>query len=162
MEVSSSHQVYVFSMFVLMGAMCGALFDIQRFLRTKKSAGYIRTAVEDVVFSFICIGIMIVSSFQINNGEIRYYQVMGAISGVLFYAAFLSRVFLKTLSVFFRIAEKIFVKPIIKIACFITSPVKKFLIILKRRFARIRRKIRSIKQGVKRRKGIIKKRAKML
>ncbi len=162
MEVSSSHQVYVFSMFVLLGMMCGVLFDIQRFLRTKKSAGYFRTTVEDVVFSFVGIGIMIISSFQINNGEIRYYEVMGAISGVLFYAAFLSRVFLKILSVFFKTAENLIVKPIAKTASFIALPLKKLFYTAKRHFSRLRRKMKSIKQGVKRRKRIIKKRVKML
>ena len=162
MEVSSSHQIYVFSLFILLGMMCGALFDIQRFLRKKRFAGYLRTTVEDIIFSFVSVGIMIISSFAINNGEIRYYEVMGALSGILFYAAFLSRIFLKILSVFFKVAEKIFVRPVVKAIRLLIIPVKKISFVLKRHFSRIKRKLKSIKKGAKKRKKIIKKRVKML
>lgn len=162
MEVSSSHQIYVFSLSVIVGMSCGAFFDVQRFLRKISSAGTVRTTLEDVLFAILCVSIMLGSSFMINNGEIRYYQVMGAVSGMLFYAAFLSRTFLKILSLLFGIATNLFVKPLIKTVRLLMIPVKKFISFIKRRTARIKNKLKGIKRSAKKRKKLIKKRIKML
>ncbi len=162
MLVSSSHQIYVFSLFIILGIVCGALFDVQRFLRRKSFAGDVRTTVEDIVFTALFIGIMLGASFVVNSGEIRYYEIMGAVSGILFYAAFLSRIFLKILGFVFETIEKLFVKPLVKIALLFIAPIKKAAHRIKKRFVKLKRKLKSIKKGAKKRKKIIKKRVKML
>ena len=162
MEVSSSHQIYVFSLSVILGMSCGAFFDVQRFLRKINSAGTLRTTIEDILFAILCVVIMLGSGFMINNGEIRYYQVMGAVSGMLFYAAFLSHTFLKILAFFFRITVNLFVNPLIKIIRILMIPIKKFASFIKKRTARIKNKFKSIKRSAKKRKKLIKKRVKML
>ncbi len=162
MEVSTAHQIYVFSFFIALGMVCGAVFDMQRFLRKISFAGDVRTTIEDTLFIafFVCTTIMV--SLRINNGEVRYYEVMGAVSGVLFYAAVLSRPFLKILSFFAKMAEKILVKPIIAILRFLSRPARAFILKFKRFISRIKRKIRIIGKSVKKRKKLIKKRVKML
>ena len=162
MLVSSSHQIYVFSLFILLGMLCGALFDIQRFFRKKHFAGSVRTTIEDIIFTALFIAIMLGASFSVNNGEIRYYEVMGMVSGILFYAAFLSHIFLKILAFISKIIEEFFLKPLVKTARFFISPIKKIAIKTRRRFVWIKRKIKSIKNGAEKRKKIIKKRVKML
>lgn len=162
MQVSSTHQMYVFLLFVIMGILCGMIFDTQRFFRKKIFAGAIRTTIEDIVFAILSIGIMIGASFILNNGEMRYYQYMGAISGMLFYVAFLSRIFQKIISVCCVVAEKIFIAPVVKILTFFMKIIKKITHIFKRRFSRIKRKVDSIKRQAKKRGKIIKKRIKML
>ncbi len=162
MEVSSSHQIYVFSLSVILGMACGAFFDVQRFLRKISSAGTVRTTLEDILFAILCVSIMLGSSFMINNGEIRYYQIMGAVSGMLFYAALLSRTFLKILAFIFRVTVNLVVKPLIKIIRLLMIPVKKIVALLKRRMARIKNKLKGVKRSVKKRKKLIKKRIKML
>lgn len=162
MEVSSSHQIYVFSLFVLLGMGCGAFFDVQRFLRKISSAGTVRTTLEDILFSLLCIALMLGAGFMINNGEIRYYQIMGAVSGILFYAAVLSRTFLKILSVVFRAGVNLLVKPLVKIIHILMIPLSKFMSFMKRKEARIKNKIKGIRRSAKKRKKLIKKRIKML
>ncbi len=162
MQVSSSHQIYVFLLFILLGIVCGVIFDTQRFFRKKFFAGTVRTTIEDVVFALFCVGIMLASSFMFNNGEIRYYQGMGALSGILFYTAFLSSVFQKILSVLFGVTEKLIIRPIVKTAFFLGRPVKKFALNVKRHLARAKRKLASVRKSAKKRKKIIKKRIKML
>lgn len=162
MEVSSSHQIYVFSLSVILGMVCGAFFDVQRFLRKISSAGTVRTTLEDILFAILCVAIMLGSSFMINNGEIRYYQIMGAISGMLFYAALLSRTFLKILEFVFRITVNLFVKPLIKTVRLLMIPVRKIVSAIKRRALRIKNRLRGIRRGAKKRKKLIKKRMKML
>lgn len=162
MRVSSAHQIYVFSLFIVLGMVCGALFDVQRFARRKCGAGSIRTTLEDTVFTIAFTGAMLGAGFVLNNGEIRYYEVMGAISGLLFYAAFLSRFFLKILDVFFGILKKILIRPLVKIAGLFMLPVKKTALKLKRQFTRMGRRIKNVKKTLKNRRKIIKKRVKML
>ncbi len=162
MRVSSAHQIYVFSLFIVLGMVCGALFDVQRFVRRKCGAGNIRTTVEDTVFTIAFTGTMLGASFILNNGEIRYYEIMGAISGVLFYAAFLSRFFLKSLGVFFGILNKILIRPLVKITEILMFPVKKTALKFKRQFTRVGRRLKNLKKALKNRRKIIKKRVKML
>lgn len=162
MLVSSKHQIYVFTLFILLGIVCGALFDIGRFLRRKRFAGSVRTTIEDIVFTVLFVGIMLGASFRVNSGEIRYYEIMGAVSGILFYAAFLSRVFMKILAFIFVTVEKILLKPIVKTALFFIAPIKKTALKTRKYFMRLKRKFKSIKKGAKKRKKIIKKRVKML
>lgn len=162
MLVSSSHQIYVFSLFILLGMACGALFDVQRFLRRKRFAGSVRTTLEDIVFTVLFVGIMLGASFAVNSGEIRYYEIMGAVSGILFYAAFLSRIFLKILAFVFKTAEKLLVKPIVKTTLLFIVPIKKIALRIRKRFVKIKRKLKGIRKDAKKRKKIIKKRVKML
>ena len=162
MKVSSSHQGFVFLLFVLMGALCGMIFDTQRTLREKCSAGALRTTLEDGVFVILSIGIMLGASFVANNGEIRYFQGMGAVSGALFYAAFLSRIFRKFISAFFSVTTKILLKPIGRMLSFLKEITKKFCLFFKKRFIRIKRRIDGIRKIAKKRRKILKKRIKML
>jgi len=115
MEVSSSHQMYVFLLCVLLGLGCGAFFDFQRCIRKKFFAGILRTTFEDTLFVFVCIGAVIALSFFFNNGQIRYYQILGSVSGALFYAAFLSKLVSKIFLFVFGVTEKIVVKPFLRL-----------------------------------------------
>lgn len=162
MEVSSSHQIYVFSLCILLGILCGAFFDVQRFLRKLSFAGNARTMLEDVLFAFVCIGVMIGFGYYFNNGEIRYYQIMGALSGALFYAAALSRIFMKILFILFKIIRNLVIKPLVKICLILLAPVKKLIFVLKKFILRLRRKVISFVRNIKKRKKRLKKRMKML
>ena len=107
MEVSSSHQMYVFFLSVLSGLGCGVFFDLQRSLRRLHFAGSIRTTIEDIIFVVVAVGVTIALGFFFNNGQMRYYQVMGSVSGALFYAAFLSRIVMKILKFIYSMFAKI-------------------------------------------------------
>jgi hypothetical protein len=102
--------MYVFLLCVLLGLGCGVFFDFQRCVRKKFFAGILRTTLEDILFATLCIGAVIALGFFFNNGEIRYYQILGSVSGALFYAALLSKLVSKIFLFFFGITEKIIVK----------------------------------------------------
>ena len=162
MEVSSSHQIYVFSLSVLLGMGCGAFFDVQRFLRKISFATTLRTTLEDILFTLLCIMIMLGSGFLINDGEIRYYQVLGAVSGMLFYAAFLSHIFLKILSAVFAIIKNLILKPLFKAVRILMLPISQIASFARKRFVRIKNILKTMKKSAKKRKKLIKKRIKML
>lgn len=162
MEVSSTHQIYVFALCVVSGMLCGAFFDLQRFIRKLCSAGSVRTALEDVLFAVMCIGVMIGLSFYFNNGEIRYYQIMGTLSGALFYAAALSRIFMKLLQLLYLVFKNVIIKPIVKICLILIIPIKKIGHMLKKVSHKTGKIFRSLKRNVSKRKKRLKKRIKML
>ncbi len=162
MEVSSSHQIYVFALYVLSGVLCGAFFDVQRFLRKLHRAGKARTQLEDVLFAFACVGAMLVLSYFFNNGEIRYYQIMGSVSGVLFYAAALSRIFMKILDVLSILIKNLIIKPVIKICCVLFIPIRKIFRIFRKICLKIKKIFLRIGRNIKSRKKRLKKRMKML
>ena len=162
MEVSSSHQIYVFLLYVALGMLCGAFFDVQRFLRRLNFAGSTRTMLEDILFASVCVCVMIGLGYYFNNGEIRYYQVMGAVSGALFYAAVLSRIFMKILFVIFKVIKNLVIKPVVKICVLLLIPIKKLWAILKKIGHKSRRITKAFVRNIKKRKKHLKKRIKML
>lgn len=162
MEVSSSHQAYVFLLYVLSGILCGAFFDVQRFLRKLYSAGNTRTMLEDILFGLVCIGIMIGCGVFFNNGEMRYYQIMGCISGALLYVSLLSRLFMKLLNLLFSLVKILIILPIVKICGFLMIPVKKIVNSTGKLAAKAKRKFFAVKRNIKKRRKHLKKRIKML
>ena len=162
MEVSSSHQVYVFFIYVITGISCCAFFDLQRFIRRLLKAGSVRTLLEDLFFAILCATVLIVTGFLFNDGQMRYYQFAGAVSGALFYAAFLSGKVMLIMEKIYNIVRKILIKPIVKILKIIYIPFNKTAELIKRIFLRARRVFARLKRALKKRNKLLKKRIKML
>lgn len=162
MEVSSSHQVNVFFIYVLSGLICGTFFDIQRLLRRIFAAGSTRTLVEDFIFAVFTVFMTIAPGFIYNNGEMRYYQIIGILCGGILYAAALSRTVTKILYFFFRLAEKIIVKPTVKICLLLIAPVKWMIRKIKKLKYLGKRVQKKLSRHSKKRRKALKKRIKML
>ena len=162
MEVSSSHQITVFFIYVLSGFICGIFFDVQRVLRRIMAADSARTFIEDFVFATFTVFMTIAPGFIYNNGEMRYYQIIGILCGGIVYAVALSPVIKKILHFIFCLVNKIIVVPIIRIFRLLVLPLKK----LKGKI----RKLKTVKTRVqnklsrhfRKKKKTIKKRIKML
>jgi len=110
MTVSSVHQMNVFLICIAAGIICGAFFDFERSIRRIYGSKNSSVAMHDVVFTAVCIIIMIWAGTYFNNGELRYYQILGALCGALLYASLLSSAFMWV----FCTAHKIFIKLILK------------------------------------------------
>lgn len=162
MEVSSSHQVNVFFIYVLSGIICGTFFDIQRLLRRMFAAGGTRTLVEDFIFAVFTVFMTIAPGFIYNNGEMRYYQIIGILCGGILYAAALSRMVMKILGFLFRLIEKIIIKPAVKICLLITIPVKWMIRKIKKLKNLGKRVQKKLSRHTKKRRKALKKRIKML
>ena len=162
MEVSSSHQVYVFFIYVISGIGCCIFFDLQRFIRRLLKAGNVRTLLEDVLFAMICVSVLLAAGFLFNDGQMRCYQFAGAVSGALFYAAFLSGKVIFIMEKMYGIIKKILVKPVVKIIKIIYIPFRKSAAIIKRAFLKAKRMLMRLKRSIKKRNKMLKKRIKML
>ena len=162
MEISSSHQMYVFFLCFLCGLGCGAFFDFQRSIRKLVRAGKFRTAVEDIAFDVLCVSAAVFLGFYFNNGQMRYYQVLGAGSGALFYAAFLSRTVMLVLAKIYRFTARFIIIPFVKVVKATAFPIIKLFELIKKYIRKSKKTFSRILKGIKSRKKHLKKRMKML
>lgn len=95
MEVSSSHQLDVFFICVLSGIVCGIFFDLQRSVRKISCRGRTVTTLQDLLFALFYVGVALFVGFNFNHGEVRYYQVLGVVFGVLLYLLLFSSLVMK-------------------------------------------------------------------
>lgn len=150
MEVSVTNQAYIFLSSVVGGLLVGFVFDIFRILRrVVKTANFI-TYIEDILF-WILVSIIIFSLvFITNNGELRWYELLGVMLGVIFYNLLFSQYvirvsvtvinFIKKVIVFvikiilfpFVIIYKLFKKPCILLTKFINKIMKKLCKLIKK------------------------------
>lgn len=101
-------QVYIFLSSVIIGAIMGIIFDFFRALRRKGNTKNILVYVQDIIFWFIIAIIIIVSSFIINNGELRGYMLIGYILGAVVYMLIFSKYIKFLFGVILDFVEKIF------------------------------------------------------
>ena len=102
------NQVTVFLWTIMIGAILGFVFDFFRILRRKGNTKDIMVYLQDVVFWLIVTIVSIVSTFLINDGELRGYMLFGYILGAVFYILLFSNFIRKTFSFLFDSIEKIF------------------------------------------------------
>ena len=162
MEVSSSHQIMVFFIYVISGFICGTFFDVQRLFRKMFKADVARTSIEDLIFAVFTVFMAIAPGMIFNNGEMRYYQIIGILCGGVIYAVVLSRVISRALYFLFWLANKILIIPIVRIYGVLTFPFKKVLNKM-RQLKNIEMKAKKkLSRHLKRKRKTVKKRIKML
>lgn len=103
-----AEQVYIFFTSVIIGAIMGVIFDFFRALRRKGNTKNILVYIQDIIFWLIIAIIIIVSSFIINNGELRGYMLLGYILGAIVYILAFSKYIKLLFGFIFDFIEKIF------------------------------------------------------
>lgn len=90
-----TNQAYLFLIFTLNGIIIGLLFDFFRVLRKSFKTSDFITYIEDILF-WILTGILILYSiFIFNNGEIRFYMLLGIFIGIALYMLMFSNYVIK-------------------------------------------------------------------
>ncbi|MBZ4645084.1 MAG: hypothetical protein PWR27_1243 [Petroclostridium sp.] len=85
MEVSVTNQAFIFLSSVIGGLIVGFVFDIFRILRRViKTANFI-IYLQDILFWILVTIIIFSLVFITNDGELRWYEFLGVILGVIFY-----------------------------------------------------------------------------
>ena len=162
MIVSSTHQIKVFLICIITGILCGMLFDFQRSLRKIYGGGNISTAVNDFAFICACTALAIFSGLRFNSGEIRYYQILGAVCGVLIYAALISSFMLTLFCFVNRMIMKIIIFPIAFICRFIFRKLKAIFLKLMLGMKKQKKLFKKFSVFISNSKKRLKKRLKML
>lgn len=123
-------QLYSFLTYVVSGMIVGILFDIFRILRRSFQTPDIITYIEDILF-WLCTGLfLLLILFNFSDGQIRFYNIVGLLVGVLIYMLSISKFFIKI-----NVAIITFIKKIIyKIVKLILYPIKLIFKIIRKIF----------------------------
>ena len=132
-------QALIFIVFTFTGILLGILFDFFRvFRRTFNTIDFI-TYLEDILYWILAGIIVLYNIWFFNNGEIRFFMIIGIIMGAIIYSLLFSSILikietmlltkLKNIIMFFY---KIIIIPIEKIINFFAFYTRKINIIAKK------------------------------
>ena len=132
---------------ILMGLIITFAYDWIRIFRRLFKHGRILTSVEDLLYWFACgIGVFYML-YRENSGVLRWFAVMGAALGMLFYKAILKNRFVNIMSTYIH-----------KIMCFIFRLIQIVLKPIKWLFSAVRRFVRFVIVRLKKVREFVKKR----
>lgn len=140
MEVSVSSQVYVFLVMAAAGIGCGFLFDLLRVWRRLLRPGKISTGISDLIFWLIVSASIFAILFTINNGELRWFELLGLILGSMIYFLAFSRTCMKVVSAVAKFLSKILLwifKIVLTPIVFLYRMVKRPFVWIGRRLGRL-------------------------
>lgn len=123
-------QVYVFLWSILIGGGLANLFDVFRVIRKRWKPSLFVVCLQDILYFLIVAGTIIITTFVINNGELRGYMILGYFVGVVFYLLLFSKIFCKLTDCILAGIER-FVKSICNGIKFVFKGMKKVFIIKK-------------------------------
>ena len=110
MTVDSSHDIFIFVLSLICGVLSGLIFDIFRAMRSVFKSGKSWVAIQDIVF---CAIVFVMFSYVVNNcnnGSVRWYEIAGAVLGVMLYYSTISFALLKIFKFVLKIIKDIFEK----------------------------------------------------
>ena len=158
MELSVSHQAYVFVCMVLCGMLSGIIFDIFRSIRRCTKPKSCIIAAQDLFFWFIELCVVYITAFEVNNAQIRGYEAIALVLGAVFYFVTVSEYVMRFLCHIIRFAMKTVnavLKPLYKILHVMTLPFKKARSAVKKKAKNIKNRISSlVKNEIRRLKTI--------
>ena len=139
MENNIAEQIYSLLIYIFSGIIIGILFDIFRILRKTFNTTDFATYIEDILFGLLTGIFIIFIMFNISNGQIRIYNIIGLIFGIVLYILLISKTFInisvKILIIIKKTIYKIFIIPtkyIINLLKNIFKPFTIFVINIKK------------------------------
>ena len=100
------NQAYLFLVFSLTGIFVGCLFDFFRVLRKLFKTSNLITYIEDILFWILTGIIILYTIWYFNDGEIRFYLLLGLIMGIIIYILIISEIYFKILFKVLKIIKK--------------------------------------------------------
>lgn len=148
MEISVSEQLYVFLTMVLTGAGAGMLFDLFRVIRASFHTRALSVNLFDLLYWLVMSISVFLILFMVNNGELRWYEVIGLVLGCVIYFLSLSALFQRVIKTLLRFFAKIFLtifKIVLTPAVFLYKMIKRPLFWV---ISKIRRLLRRTGRGI--------------
>ena len=130
MENVTLIQLYSFLVYIVSGIIIGIFFDIFRILRKSFHTPDIVTYIEDILFWLFTGAFLLIVLFRFDDGQLRIYNIIGILIGVVIYILSISKYFIKINVAIINFIKKIICK-IIKIFLY---PIKFIFKIIKKVF----------------------------
>lgn len=134
------HRFFVSWCSLLLGILLAFFYDIFRALRKTIYHSERLVAFEDFLFWMICSFFIFFLFYYCNDGNIRFYVILGIILGILFYIFVCTSYAMKFLLIFFRV----FTIAIKNLFLFLHLPVKFFRKLLANPLKKIYQTIRIV------------------
>lgn len=119
MEVFKLHELSVFAACFIAGVALGAVFDVFRAIRQCFRVSDTFVAIQDMLFWLVACVIVYSAIYLSNSAELRWFELVGLISGGGMYTIFLSRRtvyffcrIIRCAVCFFRFVSKPFIIPL--------------------------------------------------
>ena len=117
-------QLQLFVVFIINGFVIGIIFDTFRVIRkTFKHKDFV-IYIQDILFWILSAIVLLYSTFIFNDGEFRFFLLVGAIFGFIIYLFTLSKIFIKINVNMLKFIKKLSSK-ILKI---LLIPIRKLLL----------------------------------
>ncbi len=143
-DISVSSQVFVFFAMIVLGVMCGAVFDIFRGIRRMKKLTGGVVAVQDLLFWLSELVLVYMVTFRLNYAHVRAFELVALVIGSFIYFMTVSRYVIafvhKTANIVWK-AVGIILKPVRSALGFLGQK-------LSFTFARVKQKIKKLKPNV--------------
>lgn len=102
MLFSTIGQEHIFLWMVGAGLLIGAMYGLQRVLCRLLEAGFMLTLVADLIFGIAAAAILLLALITGCYGELRLYQLLGVLAGVLLFRTGIEAPLRRILRRFFR------------------------------------------------------------
>ncbi len=133
------NQALIFIVFTFTGILLGILFDFFRVFRRTFNTIDIITYLEDILYWILAGIIVLYNIWFFNNGEIRFFMIIGIVMGAIIYSLLFSPILIKIetmiltkLKYIIMFFYKIIIIPIEKIINFFAFYTSKINIIAKK------------------------------
>ncbi|MBO4897276.1 MAG: spore cortex biosynthesis protein YabQ [Clostridia bacterium] len=91
MNITIESEITVFGVSIILGVLCGLVFDVFRALRLRIKTGLKTVAFQDILFWIILSALFFGAVYKYNSGQLRFYIFLGALLGLLLYLMTVSR-----------------------------------------------------------------------
>lgn len=125
--VSVSGQIMTFLYAMALGGILGAIYDIFRILRVAFGGKTVAVFAEDLAFSLIALIMTFVFVIAFNNGELRFFVLLGELAGFTAYYLTVGRLvigFSKAIINFLKRAFQLLIRPFVKFCSAIKGKIK--------------------------------------
>lgn len=161
MAASISKEAFIFLCSAAGGGVIFFIYDLFRVVRKNTGGGTLFLHIQDGVFWLIAFGVMFFIIFSVNNGGVRFYEILGAVLGAALYGSLFSALVQKGIDkilVFFAAVFKVFLKILLTPLYFAYNILYRYICLVFRPFVRYGRFVfRRLTESVKQTSKMIKK-----
>lgn len=91
MEIYKLQQLYVTIVCFFAGVVCAFMFDVLRGAHRVFKPDSFKSAIYDIIFWICCTAVVYSAIYFSNNGDLRWFELIGIMCGVFCYMLFLSK-----------------------------------------------------------------------
>lgn len=129
-------QYFVFIYSLLFGVILGIIYDIFKVKRIIFSCNNVILFFDDILYFLLSSVLLTIGIFNINNGNIRWYEILPCILGFVLERCTLSLLIMKIFIIIAKIIKRI-IKLVLKFADFLFFPIRKLYTYLSYIFAKL-------------------------